>query len=89
MLNYLKSIFNSLQPKGKREWVDILDYKIDKMNIEPTKYSSCKFSKKELTLINKSLIQYCKNNPTLKDQIKEIKLKIKELKLGLQNACDR
>ncbi len=89
MLNYLKSIFNSLQPKVKREWVDILDYKTDKMNLEPTKYSYCKFSKKELTLINKSLIQYCKNNPTLKDQIKEIKLKIKELKLGLQNACDR
>ena len=86
MLDYLKSIFNSLQPKVKSEWVDILD---PKMNIEPTKYSYCKFSKKELTLINKSLIQYCKNNPTLKDQIKEIKLKIKELKLGLQNACDR
>ena len=86
MLDYLKSIFKSLQPKVKSEWVDILD---PKMNIEPTKYSYCKFSKKELTLINKSLIQYCKNNPTLKDQIKEIKLKIKELKLGLQNACDR
>lgn len=86
MLDYLKSIFNSLQPKVKSEWVDILD---PKMNIEPTKYSYCKFSKKELNLINKSLIQYCKNNPTLKDQIKEIKLKIKELKLGLQNACDR
>ena len=89
MLKYLKSIFNSLQPKVKREWVDILDYKTDKMNLEPTKYSYCTFNKKELTLINKSLIQYCKNNPTLKDQIKEIKLKIKELKLGLQNACDR
>ena len=86
MLDYLKSIFNSLQPKVKSEWVDILD---SKMKFEPIKYSYCKFSKKELTLINKSLIQYCKNNPTLKDQIKEIKLKIKELKLGLQNACDR
>lgn len=89
MLDYLKSIFNSLQPKDKSEWVDILDYKIDKMKFEPTKYSYCTFNKKELNLINKSLIQYCKNNPTLKDQIKEIKLKIKELKLGLQNACDR
>ena len=29
------------------------------------------------------------NIPELIDQIKEIKLKIKELKLGLQNACDR
>lgn len=89
MLDYLKSIFNSLQPKDKGEWVDILDYKIDKMKFEPAKYSYCTFNKKELTLINKSLIQYCKNNPSLKDQIKEIKLKIKELKLGLQNACDR
>lgn len=89
MLDYLKSIFNSLQPKVKREWVDILDHKIDEMKFEPIKYSYCTFNKKELTLINKSLIQYCKNNPTLKDQIKEIKLKIKELKLGLQNACDR
>ena len=86
MLDYLKSIFNSLQPKVKSEWVDILD---SKMKFEPIKYSYCTFNKKELTLINKSLIQYCKNNPTLKDQIKEIKLKIKELKLGLQNACDR
>ena len=89
MLDYLKSIFNSLQPKDKREWVDVLDRKIDEMKFEPIKYSYCTFNKKELTLINKSLIQYCKNNPTLKDQIKEIKLKIKELKLGLQNACDR
>ena len=89
MLKYLKAIYDSLQPKDKREWVDILDHKIDEMKFEPIKYSYCTFSKKELTLINKSLIQYCKNNPTLKDQIKEIKLKIKELKLGLQNACDR
>ena len=89
MLDYLKSIFNSLQPKVKSEWVDILDILDPKMKFEPIKYSYCTFNKKELTLINKSLIQYCKNNPTLKDQIKEIKLKIKELKLGLQNACDR
>ena len=89
MLDYLKSIFNSLQPKVNNEYIDVLDHKIDEMKFEPTKYLYCTFNKKELTLINKSLIQFCKNNPTLKDQIKEIKLKIKELKLGLQNACDR
>ena len=89
MLDYLKSIFNSLQPKVNNEYTDVLVRKIDEMKFEPIKYSYCKFSKKELTLINKSLIQFCKNNPSLKDQIKEIKLKIKELKLGLQNACDR
>ena len=89
MLDYLKSIFNSLQPKVNNEYTDVLVRKIDEMKFEPTKYSYCTFNKKELNLINKSLIQYCKNNPTLKDQIKEIKLKIKELKLGLQNACDR
>ena len=89
MLDYLKSIFNSLHPTVNNEYTDVLARKIDEMKFEPIKYSYCKFSKKELTLINKSLIQYFKNNPALKDQIKEIKLKIKELKLGLQNACDR
>lgn len=80
MLKYLKSIYSALQPKVKNEYADVLDRKIDEMKFEPTKYSYCEFSKKELTLINKSLIQYCKSNPSLKDQIKEIKLKIKELK---------
>ena len=89
MLDYLKSIFNSLHPTVNNEYTDVLDHIIDEMKFEPAKYLYCTFNKKELTLINKSLIQYCKNNPTLKDQIKEIKLKIKELKLGLQNACDR
>ena len=89
MLDYLKSIFNSLHPTVNNEYTDVLYHKIDEVKFEPTKYLYCTFNKKELTLINKSLIQYCKNNPTLKDQIKEIKLKIKELKLGLQNACDR
>ena len=89
MLKYLKAIYDSLYPTVNNEYTDVLDRKIDEMKFEPIKYSYCKFSKKELTLINKSLIQFCKNNPSLKDQIKEIKLKIKELKLGLQNACDR
>ena len=89
MLKYLKAIYDSLYPTVNNEYIDVLDHKIDEMKFEPIKYSYCKFSKKELNLINKSLIQYCKTNPTLKDQIKEIKLKIKELKLGLQNACDR
>lgn len=80
MLEYLKSLYNSLQPATKNEYTDVLDRKIDEMKIEPAVYSYCEFNKKQLNLINRALIQYCKNNPTLKDQIKEIKLKIKELK---------
>ena len=58
MLKYLKAIYDSLYPTVNNEYIDVLDHTIDEIKFEPTKYSYCKFSKKEL-------------------------------KLGLQNACDR